>query len=686
MSFLDQQDVIDRLYSLLPANWFPDLSEADDLRAVLTMGASVYANDDADGIAQFIKYVEQQARVSTASGFWLDLIAADYFGTWLQRNDGESDTGFRRRIMLNLLADRGTRCSLYCNISNLTSYNPRIIEFRNTNDCGSYVDRTQPFAWGGCAYNEAGAWGTMLLPYQLLIDVTRPLGSGIPDINGYCMPGGAYDGRPMPYGYVGALRPVDRGTSAYIQQSDVIGPVTDQNIYDTVARCMPAGTTAWTRISDFDTTVPPAGGALLDSNFYLDLSLLADDVVTDGGGAMGRMVMSIQANARMFLGDIIAVLTLPLQFKARGFNGPPNSVAASITFPLQVHVVGSAQPNKIIPFIITVKAIIQTASSQPMLGTTFILGSSVLGWTGQATAITTGFTISTALGIISASQAKGISGQSAGASLGTVSYHAPNINTSISGIAVSSALGILLEQIKTGSLPTAAMTSSLGSVMFKVAGKISGLSAATGLGSVTTQSGVAQTLSATHKNSNITLSNGNLTASQTGNASNDWSAVYASKSASSGKFYWETVITTADASNCAVGFGSSVCDTSGGSYTGAANTETEGWIGGSQAWWMYNNNSVATWGAWNSGDRVCIALDITNKKVWGRVNNGNWNNSGTANPATGVGGYDWSGDTQVAPNSPFVPGFSLYTYNDTGTVYFASNTWSYSAPSGFGGW
>lgn len=38
------------------------------------------------------------------------------------------------------------------------------------------------------------------------------------------------------------------------------------------------------------------------------------------------------------------------------------------------------------------------------------------------------------------------------------------------------------------------------------------------------------------------------------------------------------------------------------------------------------------------GDRFCMAIDVPNELVWTRVNNGLWNNSGSADPATGTGG------------------------------------------------
>lgn len=58
---------------------------------------------------------------------------------------------------------------------------------------------------------------------------------------------------------------------------------------------------------------------------------------------------------------------------------------------------------------------------------------------------------------------------------------------------------------------------------------------------------------------------------------------------------------------------------------------------------VYNGTSFASigslGGSYTTDDKVRMCIDATARRVWFRKNNaGNWNNSGTANPATGVGG------------------------------------------------
>jgi hypothetical protein len=54
------------------------------------------------------------------------------------------------------------------------------------------------------------------------------------------------------------------------------------------------------------------------------------------------------------------------------------------------------------------------------------------------------------------------------------------------------------------------------------------------------------------------------------------------------------------------------------------------------------STSISFGGPMAQGDVCCVALDLTNKMIWFRLNGGNWNGDPTANPATNVGGIDIS--------------------------------------------
>ncbi len=53
---------------------------------------------------------------------------------------------------------------------------------------------------------------------------------------------------------------------------------------------------------------------------------------------------------------------------------------------------------------------------------------------------------------------------------------------------------------------------------------------------------------------------------------------------------------------------------------------------------FYNNAAISHLVTFVQGDVVEVALDIDNRAIWFRVNGGNWNNSGSANPVTNTGG------------------------------------------------
>lgn len=79
-------------------------------------------------------------------------------------------------------------------------------------------------------------------------------------------------------------------------------------------------------------------------------------------------------------------------------------------------------------------------------------------------------------------------------------------------------------------------------------------------------------------------------------------------------------------------------------------------------------------------DVICFAIDGPNALGWIRVNNGNWNNSGTANPATGTGGIaltTLASDYRISTLAGS-PGTGIKAVINTGQA-----TFGYTPPSGF---
>ena len=57
---------------------------------------------------------------------------------------------------------------------------------------------------------------------------------------------------------------------------------------------------------------------------------------------------------------------------------------------------------------------------------------------------------------------------------------------------------------------------------------------------------------------------------------------------------------------------------------------------GGKVW--QNGGVLATYAAWQKGSRIDAVWDFGNSKVYFRADEGSWNNSGAANPATNTGG------------------------------------------------
>ena len=176
----------------------------------------------------------------------------------------------------------------------------------------------------------------------------------------------------------------------------------------------------------------------------------------------------------------------------------------------------------------------------------------------------------------------------------------------------------------------------------------------------------------------ITLSGGNLVA-QTSSGSNQ--AVRSNNSRTSGKLYAEYAVSnvngvpyvgiadgTATLSNLANAYSNAVV-AGGASSSGAI---------------VRNGSFIVTGiGVAGNGDKICVAVDLGNKRFWARLNGGNWNNSGTADPASNVGGVDTSSIDYSAGAFACL----IHTFTPTiVTANFGATAFSFTVPSGFTGW
>lgn len=259
----DSDDMLARIKATLPG-WFP--SSSPILDGVLSAFANV-----ASWVYGLIVYAKAQTRILTATDGWLDLIAFDFFGRRVQRGS-RTDVAFRTAIIAELFRPRNTRQAIIDVLTALTGNVPDIFEPARPQDTGAYAPGPSGDGRGyGLAYGIAGGYGSLLMPYEILVTAHRSPSGGIPNVIGYGASAGGYS-TPSTFEY---------GNMGMIQ-----GALTDADIYSAVDNVRAAGITAWVRIDDgqggpssgyvylfgtSDTTILQLSG-LTDSAGYVYLS------------------------------------------------------------------------------------------------------------------------------------------------------------------------------------------------------------------------------------------------------------------------------------------------------------------------------------------------------------------------------------------------------------------------------
>jgi hypothetical protein len=191
--------------------------------------------------------------------------------------------------------------------------------------------------------------------------------------------------------------------------------------------------------------------------------------------------------------------------------------------------------------------------------------------------------------------------------------------------------------------------------------------------------GGAVTFDPSNKGTDVTLSSGNLSATNT-SASNVYETARSTTSHSAGKYYVEFIINVQAANNAVVlGFanGSSGLNdyiSDGNNGVGFYNTIIA----------LNNTQLKDITVAHSQGDNVSMAIDFGGQLIWYRINGRNWNNDPTGNPATGAIGATFS--TMAAG-----PYFAAVSMNGSGnnnqvTANFGGTAYTYTPPSGFGNW
>jgi len=174
----------------------------------------------------------------------------------------------------------------------------------------------------------------------------------------------------------------------------------------------------------------------------------------------------------------------------------------------------------------------------------------------------------------------------------------------------------------------------------------------------------------------FSLSNGNLTAAA---IQPPFTGAFGGRSIANhsvGKYYWEIHLDVFTAGGFEIGIARSGWD-----EASALLNTANGAVIRDDGVFVYNSSNATAGFSFAAGDVINIALDLGNSKIWFRKNGaGNWNGSGTDDPATNAGGLSIAGFSTPAYAAAFLNGAN----NITVTARFSSVSWTGTAPSGFG--
>jgi hypothetical protein len=190
----------------------------------------------------------------------------------------------------------------------------------------------------------------------------------------------------------------------------------------------------------------------------------------------------------------------------------------------------------------------------------------------------------------------------------------------------------------------------------------------------------------------VTLSGSNLVATNTGTTSTNQGAhIVAASGKTTGKYYFECTITTylgGAGVGAGIGNTSSTYALLSGSYSGGDMNFVVGHTGTGVITNLGGN--AGSLGAMASGDTLCVAVDVTNGKIWFRKGAaGSWNGTG-GDPTDSVGGGG-----QATPAGTLIPFVTFGSglagaagvANNVITANFGASAFVGAVPSGYtSGW
>lgn len=191
--------------------------------------------------------------------------------------------------------------------------------------------------------------------------------------------------------------------------------------------------------------------------------------------------------------------------------------------------------------------------------------------------------------------------------------------------------------------------------------------------------GVATTtFNPSKKSTHITLSGGNLVATSDV-VSPLGTDVFSVAAHATGKYYAEFTLTT-NSTDSGVGIANASFMPDNGVVIGG-DTNSLGYYADGN---VYGNGggTQTTLLTYTTADVIGMAVDFSSSLIWWRKNNGNWNNSGAANPATGTGGLNYS----AYLSGTFNAGVEMLAASGVWAANFGATAYTNAAPAGYGNW
>lgn len=183
---------------------------------------------------------------------------------------------------------------------------------------------------------------------------------------------------------------------------------------------------------------------------------------------------------------------------------------------------------------------------------------------------------------------------------------------------------------------------------------------------------------------NVTLSGSNLTGTNSATTNPSGCKGLAADAKSTGLLYWEMHgLSSAGGSQMSIGLNVQSSTMANQVSTGGGGGGIGLYQGGGGSVFVSGGNTGVTVGTIIATDVIGIAVDMTHSKVWFKniTQAGNWNGSGTANPATNTGGI-------AITATPLVPFFGWGGGGSTGQAMTANFAGPFlgTLPSGFTAW